>query len=156
VSRIKEAIAGDWGIWHSLWLTAEKQYHEDLDWIFGFSIPRNGTADGKSETPVPGPERRPKAKDDGSPKLSVEELDLGRGRLGKLRETVGSKARHMVLIRETVEAWNLADTEAWRFARAYSARRMMERRKWEEEEKAYAGAEGSGRGGWGRWFDRSR
>lgn len=153
VSRLKEAIAGDWGVWHSLWLTAEREYHEDLDWIFGFAIPRNGTSDGKSETPVPGPERRPKPPKLEGPQLSAEELSLDRSRLVKLRETIGSKLRHQILVRETVEAWNLADTEIWRFTRAYSARTRMERRKWEEEEGAYAGAEGR-KGGWGRWFDR--
>jgi hypothetical protein len=155
VSRMKEAIAGDYGVWHSLWLTAEREYHEDLDWIFGFSIPRNGTADGKSETPVPGPERRPKPAKLEGPQLSPEQLGLDRSRLKKLRETIGSKSRHQILVRESVESWNLADTEAWRFARAYSARTKMERRKWEEEEKGYAGAENSRRGGWGRWFDKS-
>ncbi|TID24008.1 hypothetical protein E6O75_ATG02373 [Venturia nashicola] len=152
-SRLKEAIAGDWGIWHSLWLTAETEYHEDLDWIFGFAIPRNGTSDGKSETPVPGPERRPKPPKPEGPVLSPEELDLDRSRLMKLRETIGSKLRHQILLKETVEAWNLADMEIWMFTRAYSARRKMERRKWEEVEGRYAGAEGK-RGGWGRWFDR--
>ncbi|QDS74039.1 hypothetical protein FKW77_009107 [Venturia effusa] len=152
VSRLKEAIAGDWGIWHSLWLTAEREYHEDLDWIFGFAIPRNGTSDGKSETPVPGPERRPKPEKMEGPQLSTEELSLDRSRLTKLRETIGSKLRHQILLRETVESWSLADTEIWRFARAYSARTKMERRKWEDEERAYAGAERR-KGGWGRWFD---
>lgn len=153
VSRIKEAIAGDWGTWHSLWLTAEREYHEDIDWIFGFSIPRNGTLDGKSETPVPGPERRPKPPKLEGPQLSAEELGLDRSRLTKLRETIGSKSRHQIVVRETVESWNLADTEVWRFTRAYSARTKMERRKWEEEEKGYAGAERKGNAGWGRWFD---
>ncbi|KAJ4354909.1 hypothetical protein N0V85_009583, partial [Neurospora sp. IMI 360204] len=40
-----------------------------------------------------------------------------------------------IKIREAVEAWNLADWEAWRFARAYLARKEMEREKWAEEEE---------------------
>ncbi|AEO71067.1 uncharacterized protein THITE_2123053 [Thermothielavioides terrestris NRRL 8126] len=73
-------------------------------------------------------------------------------------------------LRDAVEAWNLADTEAWRFARAYLARKTVERRAWEEEEARYAGGLGSesrarkhsGGGGrrggaqrvWDRWLDR--
>jgi hypothetical protein len=59
-------------------------------------------------------------------------------------------------LRGAIEAWNLADTEAWRFARAFLARSRVERLKWEEEEKKYAGGAGAERGkseGWGRWFD---
>lgn len=57
-------------------------------------------------------------------------------------------------IREAVEAWHLADTEAWRFVRAWGARGRLERRRWEDEERRFAGG-GEERGeGWGRWFDR--
>ncbi|KAL9603145.1 MAG: hypothetical protein Q9219_001348 [cf. Caloplaca sp. 3 TL-2023] len=57
-------------------------------------------------------------------------------------------------VRDAVEAWHLADTEAWRFVRAWGARGRLERRKWEEEERRFAGGSGEGRGeGWGRWFD---
>ncbi|KHE78512.1 hypothetical protein GE21DRAFT_2703 [Neurospora crassa] len=60
-----------------------------------------------------------------------------------------------IKIREAVEAWNLADWEAWRFARAYLARKEMEREKWAEEEEKYAGGMGSERkrGKSGGWFD---
>ena len=54
---------------------------------------------------------------------------------------------------DAVEKWNLADTEAWIFARAYSARRRMARKKWEEEEKSYVGSESKAYGK-GRWTDR--
>jgi len=52
-----------------------------------------------------------------------------------------------------IEAWNLADTEAWRFVRAFGAREVVERAQWEEEEKKFAGGEERDKG-WGRWFDR--
>lgn len=55
-------------------------------------------------------------------------------------------------IRDAVEAWHLADTEAWRFVRAWGARGRLERRRWEEEERRFAGS-GGGAEGWGRWFD---
>ena len=46
-------------------------------------------------------------------------------------------------LRDAIEAWNLADTEAWRFARAYLARQSVERKKWEAEERGYAGGMGA-------------
>ncbi|KAL4976627.1 hypothetical protein BDW66DRAFT_159455 [Aspergillus desertorum] len=44
-----------------------------------------------------------------------------------------------VNIRGVVEAWNMADTEVWRFVKAYRARSDVERKKWEEEEKSFFG-----------------
>ena len=76
--------------------------------------------------------------------------------LANAQEVLKAKGEkdEMVGTREMVEAWNLADTEAWRFVRAFMARERVERTKWEEEERAFAGAE-EGRGkGWGNWFDR--
>jgi len=52
-------------------------------------------------------------------------------------------------VRAAVEAWNLADTEAWRFVRAWGARRAMERARWEEEEERFLGE-----GVVGRWVDK--
>ncbi|KAK7418089.1 hypothetical protein QQZ08_011376 [Neonectria magnoliae] len=58
-------------------------------------------------------------------------------------------------LRTSMEAWNLADTEAWKFTRAYLARRVMERADWEKEEAKYVGGAGSekGRSAWSRWRD---
>jgi hypothetical protein len=62
-------------------------------------------------------------------------------RLGKARDALKSKDKRMKTVVKAVEDWNLADTEAWKFARAYSARRRMERKKWEEDEQKFAGSE---------------
>ncbi|KAL8800480.1 MAG: hypothetical protein Q9182_005152 [Xanthomendoza sp. 2 TL-2023] len=40
-------------------------------------------------------------------------------------------------VKAAVEAWHLADTEAWRFVRAWRARGREERRRWESEEKRF-------------------
>ena len=56
-------------------------------------------------------------------------------------------------IRDVVEAWNLADTEAWRFVRAFGAREAVERKKWEAEERRFAGGKREADGLWARWFD---
>lgn len=154
--HLKDAVASEYGSSHSLWLTAESTesdgWHKDLAWIFGFPLPSAPASDGKSETPVPGPERRPPPpKPEGTVPDPVE-LIKEKNLLAKARGALKNNARAIAMIRDIVEAWNLADTEIWRFTRAYNARRRVERQKWEDEEKDFAGSEGS-RGTWGRWFD---
>lgn len=159
--KFKEAVAGEHATAHSVWMTAEREsVPQDLDWWFGFAIPHNATDDGKSETPVPGPERRPKPQHDPNDGPIPKEDDLVQepALLQKARDIIKSKADENVRIRNTVEAWNLADAEAWRFARAYMARSRVERLKWEEEESKYAGGAGidkenGPRSGWTRWAD---
>jgi hypothetical protein len=158
VIKFKEAVASPHGMSHSLWVTAEKELPNDLDWHFGFTIPRNATDTGKSETPVPGPERRPKPVHDpkDGPIPTEEDRKKEQVLLEKARAFGTSQKQEDLKIRGAVEAWNLADTEAWKFARAFLARSRVERLKWEEEEKKYAGGAGAERGrseGWGRWFD---
>ncbi|PQE17351.1 hypothetical protein CJF31_00005773 [Rutstroemia sp. NJR-2017a BVV2] len=158
VILFKEAVASPHGTSHSLWVSAEKELPNDLDWHFGFTIPRNATDTGKSETPVPGPERRPKPVHDpkDGPIPSDEDRKKEQVLLEKARAFGTSQKSEDLKIRGAVEAWNLADTEAWKFARAFLARSRVERLKWEEEEKKYAGGAGAERGrseGWGRWFD---
>ncbi|KAH6620648.1 hypothetical protein B0J18DRAFT_383613 [Chaetomium sp. MPI-SDFR-AT-0129] len=74
-----------------------------------------------------------------------------------------------ILLRNAIEAWNLADTEAWRFARAYLARKSVERAEWEAQEAKYGGGMGMEKGQrearpktgtkkgtariWDRWLD---
>ncbi|KAF1991717.1 hypothetical protein K402DRAFT_389093 [Aulographum hederae CBS 113979] len=135
----KDLVASDTGYAHSIWLTAERETHKDLDWIFGFEIMRNLT---EADLPPP-PEFEVAETHD----ALVEEDEL----LQKARKAIKSPVLPAKGVTNAVEAWNLADTEAWRFTRAWSARRRMERLKWEEEEKKYAGAESKARGG-DRWF----
>ena len=160
ITLFKEAVAGSYGSSNSLWLTAEKpevRIEElELDWIFGFDIPAPIVDVHKSETPVPGPERRPKIdKVGGEVHLTPEERDEEVRRLRMSRDAVKSEVRQQVVVREAVEAWCMADTEAWRFARAFAERRKMERRVWEEKERGFYGAEKK-KGSWGRWWDRLR
>lgn len=154
---LKDAIASQYGSSRSLWLTAERPYQKDsekdleeLDWIFGFEFPREALRDGKSETPVPGPERRPeppKPEYGDGPIPSEKDLQNERSLLEKTKRALGTKAATEV--REIVEAWNLADTEAWKFIRAFNARRRKERRQWEDEESSYLG-----KGVFDRWVDK--
>lgn len=163
VLRLKEAIASETGAARSLWFSAERTplIPDDVDWHFGFAIPATGawTDDGKSNTPVPGPERLPPVVDDPAdgPAPNEDDLKLEPAILEKARSIGKSKDRTEIAVRNAIEAWNLADTEAWRFARAYLARSRVERLKWEEDEAKYAGGAGSEKGrrnGWGRWLDK--
>lgn len=162
VLRFKELVAAIPA--HSLWLTAERITQDDLDWVFGFGLPQiaSTTAEPSSPSkeseliifPRPGPPKPIQSIDIPDDKWVEKEQE----RLNKARDAIKSKDRNMKKIVEAVEQWNLADTEAWRFSRAYSARRRQERKKWEEEEAKYSGSEKKagvrpGSGG-GRWIDK--
>ena len=184
---LKNAVASDYAVGRSLWMNVESlptslnkppagpklsnappeppkitlpgEWLEDLDWHFGFPIPRQTIPHGESLPPVPGPERWPKSPaglpaerkkswdpDPPTDKQMSMEVEL----LGKAREVLKSKDRRIARIKEVAEAWNLADTEAWKFVRAYRARSAVERQKWTEEEKGFAG-QSAGKTK-GRWF----
>lgn len=156
---IKEAVASAHGSARSLWITAEdapRQDQAELDWIFGFQIPREPMRSGKSETPVPGPERRPPAPNpeygDG-PKPSeadlAKEKELQQKAELALRSGEKGGAKPAVQTREVIEAWNLADTEAWKFVRAFNTRKRWERKSWEHEEASF-----QGKGAFDRWVDK--
>lgn len=180
----KDIVASDFSAPRTLWLTAEEPpAHQpyltesqavELDWSLGFTIPRAPALSGQSETPVPGPERRPpppKQDWEGpepSDKQLADEAALlassrfalegkrpdggkdgawawGGGKVGKGNEQPLDVKR----VRDGVEAWNLADTEAWKFVRAFGARKVVERKRWVEEEERFLG-----RGVVGRWVDK--
>jgi hypothetical protein len=155
--QFKELVAASPA--HTLWLTAERTTKDDLDWIFGFELP---TIASKTKEPTSPDEKseliifpRPGFP---APVKGIEVPDSiwtekEKTRLNKAREAIKSKDRFMRGIVDAVEKWNLADTEAWICARAYSARRRMARKKWEEEEKSYVGSESKAYGK-GRWTDR--
>jgi len=119
---------------------------EHLDWRFGFPVPRTAISHGESLPPVPGPERwakspaglpaeRKKSSDPDPP--TGEQMMIEADLLRKARATINSKDEHVLHIRTVAEAWNMADTEAWKFVKAYRARRVVERLQFEEEESGY-------------------
>ena len=131
---------------------------EHLDWHFGFPIPRTTISHGESLPPVPGPERwakspaglpaeKKKSSDPDPPteEQAVLEVEL----LRKARDTIISKDEAVLKIRAVAEAWNMADTEAWRFVKSFRARKEVERMKFEGEESAY---ETGGVRGNSRWW----
>ncbi|KAI1748536.1 hypothetical protein F4782DRAFT_516958 [Xylaria castorea] len=161
VVTFKDVVAAEYATSRSLWLTEDEDAPlQDADWWFGFAVPNNVTDDGKSETPVPGPERRPKPIHDPAdgPIPPDDELAREPELLTKAHEVRNSKLESDVRLREAAEAWNMADTEAWRFAKAFLARSRVERHEWEKEESKYTGGAGSDTGderqsGRTRWKD---
>ncbi|KAK7746669.1 hypothetical protein SLS53_001854 [Cytospora paraplurivora] len=159
VIRFKEAVAAEFAGSKSIWLSAEQDLPDDLEWHFGFEIPKEGLDQGRSETPVPGPERRPQPVHDPAdgPVANPQELEREPVLLKRAKDVIGAgKDKNDVSIRNAIEAWNLADTEAWKFARAFLARERVERMKFEEEESKYAEGVGTEKdrrddAHWGSW-----
>lgn len=116
----KDAVASPFAMTHSLWVTAERTEAIQRDWLFGFELPRATSG----RVPL------------GNDAISTSQLAKQRMLLEMARETMGSKAQESLV--RSVEAWNLADTEAWRFVQAFGVRRRTERETWEAEESKYA------------------
>lgn len=132
IVKFKEIVASEWGAARGLWLTEDwNPSQRDLEWHFGFDLAAYNstisdmiplTAAGGRDTQGEKAIRR-----------QEELIDAARDVVKK-----GGKGKYKG-IRDAVEAWNLADTEAWRFVRAFRAREVVERRKWEDEERGFVG-----------------
>lgn len=130
ITRIKEAVASPFATSHSLWMTPELEEPIKADWIFGFALPVTNTK------VVSGVAPRKGALVPTSSELARENMLLALA-----KETVQQKSDSPTM--KMVEAWNLADVEAWRFVKAYTVRRRMERERWQAKESQFAGAEDS-------------
>lgn len=147
--------------------TAPEQYKapfpenwlEDIDWHFGFPVPRATVSHGESMNPVPLRDRWQKgqqgmpAERKGSydpPDPTTNQQKTEAQLLKKARDTINSKDKHLLLMRDVSEKWNLADLEAWKFVKAFRAQAIMERDVFEEEESKYGGVGDGARGG--RWW----
>lgn len=141
----KEAVAGKQGMRTSLWFTAEREDPVELEWILGFDLPESKNM----ESPIDLQARLElgtKKEDSGdAERPSPAQLAKEKTLMSKARAVILGRSKKDKALREMVEAWNLADTEAWRFVKALGMRRNAERMRWEEEEKRYAGAQRKGR-----------
>ena len=150
ISPFKETVASEYGAANGLWVTEDPKLipeHRDLEWRFGFPLPFLNSSEVSRTV--------------GNDKSARREFELQERLLDEARQVIRSgtggqgKAHTQKGIREVTEAWNLADTEAWRFVRSLGARGKHERQKWEDEEKDFAGRDDEGTPkGWGKWFDR--
>ena len=151
IVSFKSMVAGEWGSAHSIWMTETAQLqHKDLEYHFGFVLPPFNIT--KPE-PLSAWDDSTSTKER---KQSAKELQNQQNLLDAVREVLKMRRPKGIKTssKEMVEAWNLADTEAWRFVRAFAARERLERKRWEEEERKFAGGdEGEEEKVW-RWFDR--
>ncbi|KAF2655510.1 hypothetical protein K491DRAFT_692840 [Lophiostoma macrostomum CBS 122681] len=160
VLYFKEAVASPTSVSNSLWLTAERPTQADLDWVFGFNLPQKASTNDEP-TSKSGitifPRAKPPKPLEGVKPQEEKWLRTEEDRLKKARQAIKSTDKNYQSVVAMVEQWNLADTEAWKFSRAFSARRRVERKKWEEEEQKYAGSEKKSgvqtAGGGSRWSD---
>lgn len=129
---------------------------EELDWVFGFPVPRSTIAHGESLPPVPGSERwkgpagipaeKPKSSDPKPPTDDEKAREVSL--LRRARETVESKEENILKMRSVAEAWNLADSESWKFVKAFRARSKLERQAFEKEESKFGGTKARGSTRW--------
>ncbi|PTB36789.1 hypothetical protein M441DRAFT_61515 [Trichoderma asperellum CBS 433.97] len=129
VVRFKELVAGEADSAHSLWLPAEDKIPSDMEWHFGFTIPEKGMDDGKSRSPVPAERLLKDEEPDKAKEIAHEQALLDRA---KQVVMMSKSFINRTEMRTSLEAWNMADTEAWRFTRAFNARRFSEREEWEK------------------------
>jgi hypothetical protein len=158
------------GAFRSLWLIAEQPVPDDLEWHFGFYLApeqeaspptddtntNTNTNTNPTSPPLHPPKEGPLPT---APDLALEPALLAHAqavvqsahttsptsRLFKGGQAAVAATKEDLALLAALEAWNLADTEAWRFARAYLARGAVERRTWEEEEARYVGGVGMGK-----------
>ena len=138
VVRFKESVASDYAASHALWLIAEDPVPSDLSWHFGFAIPAHPR---HAEIEV-----QPLSHLEPSDDPALEWILLERAK----QVVAQTKPSEDTRTRASLEAWNLADMEAWKFTKAFQARRTMERADWEKEESKY------GDTGWGGGTGRRR
>ena len=129
----------------------------EIDWHFGFPVPRQTLSHGESMNPVPVqdrwqkgqagiPEKKKGSYDPPDPTEQQQKTEMQL--LREAREKINNKKdKHLVLMRDVAEKWNLADLEAWKFVKAFRAQAEMERRVYEDEEDGFAGS-GGRRGRW--------
>ncbi|PYH84318.1 hypothetical protein BO82DRAFT_329560 [Aspergillus uvarum CBS 121591] len=141
----KRAVADDTVVGTSLWMTVESlpshagqslptELLDEFEWQFGFKIPRDGKVDAKNEDEKKESVQHSTPSEQGVPK----EYEI----IQQAREIIkAQKPNNRPNPKAAAEAWNLADSEVWRFVRAYRARSVVERKKWEEDEKDFVGAQ---------------
>lgn len=136
--HFKAGVAGQYNHYADLWQNAEDPDIpiRDVEWKVGFSLPATMPTEAEmlAQADLISP---------GQAVISEEDLQRERDLLRKATAIVNSKERSKEVQREMdrIEAWNMADMEAWRFVKAYGLRREMEREQWEFEERKFAGAD---------------
>lgn len=132
IVAFKDIVAGDHGMSRGLWFTVEtlpakpeekslpSAMVDELDWHFGFVIPRKTQEEIKQDEKAKDAENKGDDKTQHDEKThhdekTQHEFDL----VDKARKLLNSQDKKTAVMRDVAEAWNLADTEIWRFVKAY-------------------------------------
>ncbi|KAN0070603.1 hypothetical protein V8E54_011472 [Elaphomyces granulatus] len=129
----KDFVAGDTAMASSIWMTAENlsakpgedlppTLLDEIEWQFGFIIPRDLQVKTKVEREeASSPQDTPPEEKKDSTTLRNEELEKQYKLIEKAREVLKNRPKdsNRMGIIGVAEAWNLADSEVWRFVRAY-------------------------------------
>ncbi|OAA32646.1 hypothetical protein AAL_00111 [Moelleriella libera RCEF 2490] len=156
---LKEAVAGEHSAAHSLWVAAEKDMPSDMSWYFGFALPAKSLDEGQALPPVPDfriPDKDKTPHRESGPVVTPEERAAEQPLIDDAKRVIAlGKSTDETKLRASLEAWNMADTEIWKFVRAFQSRRHQERELWEKTEAKYSGGSGTekGRSAWNRWQD---
>lgn len=150
IVTFKETVASEWGTARGLWMTEDgSPSRRDLEWRMGFAL--GNFSSSRSSDSTTAATFSSGAKNE--IKLAEKSTRLQKELLASSLEVVNKGKGPAKRIRDAVEAWNMADTEAWRFVRAFAAREVVERKRWEAEERWYAGGIEDDEGeGWRRWI----
>ena len=118
---LKNAVAGKQAVANALWMTVESLPAEagqslpsdlldEFEWQFGFKIPRGGTID-----PNTVGDKESVQNKNPSQQGVQREYEL----IQNARAIIKDKNSQQVGAKNAAEAWNLADTEIWRFVKAF-------------------------------------
>lgn len=154
IVTFKETVASEWGTARGLWMTENgSPSPRDLEWRMGFALRNSSSLFSSSDIPTITTSSSASKNDI---MLAEKSTSLQRELIASSLEIVNKGKGPAKRTRDAVEAWNMADTEAWRFVRAFAAREVVERKRWEAEERRYAGGnEENDKGdGWRRWIRR--
>ncbi|GAO13312.1 uncharacterized protein UV8b_00715 [Ustilaginoidea virens] len=161
VMVLKELVAGEHAAARSLWIAAETDMPSDMSWYFGFAIPETGLRDGHATAPVPAdrlPDKQNKQLHrENPPVASPEERATQQPLIDEAKRVIAlTEPTEEAKLRASLEAWNMADMEIWKFVRTFQSRRHQERHEWDKTEAKYSGGSGTeqGRSAWNRWQDR--
>lgn len=117
----KNFVGGDQAAASALWMTVESlpaeagqslpsELLDEFEWQFGFKIPRGGTID-----PNTAGDKESVQNKNPSQQGVAREYEL----IQQARAVIRDKDSNRASVKNAAEAWNLADTEVWRFVKAY-------------------------------------
>jgi hypothetical protein len=131
-SVFKQVVAGEQAIGSSLWMTVESlpgeagtglpsELLDEFEWQLGFQIPRGDKADPKVEGGKGNQDKPQYANKESFQFANPSEPGMPREYelIQKAREVIKSGESSRIGIKDVSEAWNLADSEVWRFVKAY-------------------------------------